>query len=47
MSSPDVMRAIITTASKTAKLASDVAVPKLLKGEILVKVEAVTLNPTE
>jgi NADPH:quinone reductase-like Zn-dependent oxidoreductase len=47
MSAPDVMKAIITTDSKTAKLASDVALPKLNKGEILVKVEAVTLNPTE
>lgn len=47
MSTPTVMKAIITTASKTAKLASDVAVPKLSKGEVLVKVDAVTLNPTE
>lgn len=47
MSTQNVMKAVITTDSKTAKLASDVAVPKLKQGEILIKVEAVTLNPTE
>lgn len=47
MSAPEVMKAVVAAEGKTAKVASNVTVPTLAKGEILVKVEAITLNPTE
>lgn len=47
MTVPSQMKAIVAADDKTAKVAEGVAVPKPGKGEILVKVEAVTLNPTE
>ena len=47
MSTPTQMKAIVAGDDKTARLDNNIPVPKLEKGEILVKVEAVTLNPTE
>lgn len=41
------MKACVAAEGKTAKVVSDKPVPKCDDGEILVKVEAVTLNPTE
>lgn len=47
MSTPTQMKAVVAGDNKTAKIDNDVPVPKLDKGEVLIKVEAVTLNPTE
>lgn len=47
MSAPTTMKAVVAVEGKTVKVASNVAVPKLEKGEVLIKVEALTLNPTE
>ena len=41
------MKAVVVSDSKTVRVESSVAVPTPATGEILVKVEAVTLNPTE
>lgn len=41
------MKAIVASDDHTAKLESNVDVPKLEKGEILIENAAVTLNPTE
>jgi NADPH:quinone reductase-like Zn-dependent oxidoreductase len=47
MSVPTQMKAIVAGDDKTSRLDTNVAVPQLEKGEILIKVEAVTLNPTD
>ena len=46
MTVPSQMKALITAEGKTAKV-QEVAVPKITDEEILVEVQAVTLNPTE
>lgn len=46
MSLPTQMKALITAEGKTVKV-QDTPVPKPTEEEILVKNEAITLNPTE